>query len=58
MAKKRSEVGCRGSIKASIVPEMTKEALERHKRREDKKCTMCGDFCALFSSDRIKGNDQ
>lgn len=54
MAKKRSEVGCRGSIKSAIVPEMTKEALERHKRCEDKKCTMCGDFCALFSSDKIK----
>ena len=55
MAKTRSEVGCRGSIQASIVPEMTKEALEKHKSGEDKKCTMCGDFCALFSSDKIRG---
>lgn len=55
MAKERSELGCRGSIKAAIVPEMTKEALERHKRYNDKKCSMCGDFCALFSSDKIRG---
>lgn len=55
MAKKRGEVGCKGSIDAAIVPKMTKEALKKHKKYEDKKCTMCGDFCALFSSDKIKG---
>lgn len=54
MAKKRREVGCRGSIDAAIVPQMTKEALQNHKSGDTKKCTMCGDFCALYSGDRIK----
>lgn len=54
MANKRSEVGCRGSVEASIIPKMTEEALKKYKRSEDKKCTMCGDFCALFSSDKIR----
>ena len=53
MAEKRSELGCRGGIEASVVPELTKEAIKEHKLGEGKKCTMCGEFCALFSSDRL-----
>lgn len=53
MAKERSQVGCRGTISASIVPEMTKEALLKYKADQTKKCTMCGDFCALNASDQI-----
>lgn len=54
MAKERSKIGCRGAVQAAIVPEMTKEAISRYKTSTDKKCTMCGDFCALFSGDRIR----
>ncbi|MCH5148686.1 MAG: phosphomethylpyrimidine synthase ThiC [Clostridiales bacterium] len=57
MAKERSIVGCRGTMQAAIVPEMTKEALQRYKADETKKCTMCGDFCALFASDNIRGKN-
>lgn len=57
MAKARSEYGCRGSIEASLIPEMTKEALAERKLENGKKCTMCGEFCALSSGDRIR-NDQ
>lgn len=57
MAKERSEVGCRGSMNASIVPEMTREALQKHKADQSKKCTMCGDFCALNASDNIRGQN-
>lgn len=58
MAVARSQVGCKGSFDASIVPEMTKEALMCHKLSDDKKCTMCGEFCALSSGDKIKRNDK
>lgn len=57
MAKARSEVGCKGSYTASIVPKMTMEALKCHKLSSDKKCTMCGEFCALSSGDKIKRNE-
>lgn len=54
MAEARRKNGCKGSIDASIVPEMTKEALIAHKLTTEKKCSMCGPFCALSSGDRIK----
>lgn len=57
MAKARSAVGCRGTMDASVVPEMTKEALQKHKADQTKKCTMCGDFCALNAGDNIRGNN-
>ena len=57
MASARSELGCRGSISAGIVPKMTEEALLSHKLSEGKKCTMCGEFCALSSGDRIKNEN-
>lgn len=56
MSTARSEVGCRGSVDAAIVPAMTAEELRNHKIENGKKCTMCGEFCALSSSDRIKEN--
>lgn len=56
MSTARSEIGCRGSVSAAIVPQMTSEALKNHKIENGKKCTMCGEFCALSSSDRIKGH--
>ena len=46
--------GCKGSIDASVVPEITKEALSSHKLTAEKKCSMCGPFCALSSGDVIK----
>lgn len=52
MMKARKEVGCRGTIEASIIPEITKEAI-REVMFEGKKCTMCGKYCALASSDEI-----
>lgn len=52
----RKENGCRGSIEASICPEMTKEAM-RESKYIDKKCTMCGTYCALASADEIFIND-
>lgn len=56
MSNWRSRSGCRGAISASICPQMTREALSRHRLQEgDKKCTMCGDFCALSATDRING---
>ena len=58
MAKERSEVGCRGTMHAAIVPEMTKEALQKHKADQTKKCTMCGDFCALNAGDKIRGRNE
>lgn len=54
MAKERSKTGCRGSVQASIIPELTKEELKRHKLTESKKCTMCGKFCALSGGDELK----
>lgn len=54
MANERKKMGCRGSVQASIVPELTKEELKRHKLAEDKKCTMCGKFCALSGGDNLK----
>ncbi len=54
MSTARSEIGCRGSVSAAIVPQMTSEALRNHKIENGKKCTMCGEFCALSSADRIK----
>ena len=54
MAKERRAVGCRGAVEASIVPEMTKEALQKYKADGEKKCTMCGDFCALSAGDHIR----
>ena len=56
MSAARSKIGCRGSIDAAIVPKMTEEALKSHKIEDGKKCTMCGEFCALSSSDRITEN--
>ena len=54
MAESRRKNGCKGSIDASVVPEMTKEALSSHKLTAEKKCSMCGPFCALSSGDVIK----
>ena len=58
MAKERSKIGCRGTMQASIVPEMTKEALKKHRVEGSKKCTMCGDFCALSAGDDIRGRNE
>ena len=54
MAQARRERGCRGAIEGAIVPQMTEEALKKHKQSDGKRCTMCGPFCALASGDRIK----
>lgn len=54
MAIARNKVGCKGSINCSIVPAMTEEELYKHKIQSDKKCTMCGEFCALKSGDDLK----
>ena len=54
MAKERQIVGCKGSIDKSIIPEITKEELIKCKFDASKKCTMCGEFCALNSSDEIQ----
>ncbi|MCR4874742.1 MAG: phosphomethylpyrimidine synthase ThiC [Clostridia bacterium] len=54
MAKERNEVGCKGAIDKSIIPEITKEELKKCKIDDEKKCTMCGSFCALKSSDEIQ----
>ncbi len=54
MATARSVVGCKGSIDCSIVPKMTAEELYKHKVQNGKKCTMCGEFCALKSGDDLK----
>lgn len=56
MSTARSKFGCRGTVEASIVPNMTREELIKRKFENDKKCTMCGDFCALSSGDRIKND--
>ena len=53
MATEREKVGCHGSIDASIIPEITKEELIKCKKIEGKTCTMCGQFCALKSSEVI-----
>lgn len=50
----RSKVGCKGAIDCSIVPKMTEEELLKHKLQKDKRCTMCGRFCALKSGDDLK----
>jgi thiamine biosynthesis protein ThiC len=52
MAQARIKNGCKGTIDASICPELTKEAL-RETRWGEKKCTMCGKYCALTSADEI-----
>ena len=54
MAEARNKVGCKGSIDCAIVPKMTEEELHKHKIESDKKCTMCGPFCALKSGDALK----
>ena len=54
MARARESQGCRGSVSASIIPEVTREALLKEKRGDGtKKCGMCGPFCALDSLDDI-----
>ena len=55
MVAARMQNGCRGSVEAAIVPEIAKEAL-RENKFGDKKCTMCGEYCALASSDEIFGD--
>lgn len=54
MAAARSKVGCKGSIDYSVVPKMTAEELYKHKVQNGKKCTMCGEFCALKNGDDLK----
>lgn len=54
MAAARSKVGCKGSIDYSVVPKMTAEELYKHKVQNGKKCTMCGEFCALKNGDNLK----
>jgi phosphomethylpyrimidine synthase len=56
MVAARKQNGCRGAVEASIVPEIAIEAL-RENKFSDKKCTMCGKYCALASSDEIFDND-
>lgn len=53
MATERERIGCHGSINASIIPEITKEELKKCKQSDGKTCTMCGQFCALKSSEVI-----
>ena len=56
MSKARNKIGCKGLIDASVCPRMTRESLEEHKvTLSEKKCAMCGDFCALSAIDRIMG---
>lgn len=57
MASAREKLGCRGEISASIIPNVTVDAIKKCKNESNKKCTMCGDFCALYSSDIIKESD-
>lgn len=52
MVEARMKNGCRGAIEAAIVPEIAYEAL-RESKLGDKKCTMCGKYCALTASDEI-----
>lgn len=54
MSASRADVGCKGSLQAAVVPRMTADALKSHKANEGKKCTMCGEFCALSTSEKIK----
>jgi phosphomethylpyrimidine synthase len=56
MMNARMQNGCRGAVDASICPEIAKEAL-RDIKFGDKKCTMCGKYCALASADEIFSND-
>lgn len=56
MVEARKQKGCRGAVDAAIVPEIAMEAL-REDKFGDKKCTMCGKYCALASSDEIFENE-
>lgn len=54
MSEARTGIGCHGQIEEAIYPKGAKEALLKHKIIKDKKeCSMCGEFCALNTSDRI-----
>lgn len=56
MSTARAEAGCKGSVNASVIPQTTVDALRKYKINDEKKCTMCGEFCALSTSDKIKLN--
>ena len=39
---------------ADLLTDLEEEELYKHKIESDKKCTMCGPFCALKSGDALK----
>lgn len=59
MSKERRKKGCGGEISEAIDCKLAKRELLRHKFQiGEKKCTMCGDNCALKLSDEFSEKDK
>ena len=54
MSIARRQVGCGGQIDVAIYPNGARDALRNKKFTNGKReCSMCGDFCALDSNERL-----
>lgn len=50
----RHKYGCIGKPELMLIPEVAYSAIRKYNyKKQNKECTMCGEFCALNTSDRI-----